>query len=86
MPRNGPEQLYSSLEAVCTFLKPLSHEIKCTENFLVSGTGSIACQLAKNVFGAAKVITTVSTKKVPKVTELLGAGVVDQSENGGIPH
>ncbi|KAG5970705.1 hypothetical protein E4U55_001504, partial [Claviceps digitariae] len=43
-----------------------------------SGTGSFACQLAKNVFGAGKVITTVSTSKVPKVPALLGEGVVDQ--------
>ena len=44
----------------------------------LSGTGSIALQLAKNVFGAGKVITTVSTAKVDKVPTLLGAGVVDQ--------
>lgn len=47
-------------------------------NSVVSGTGSFACQLAKNVFGAGKVITTVSTSKVPKVPALLGEGVVDQ--------
>lgn len=41
--------------------------------------GSLACQLAKNVFGAAKVITTVSTEKVGKIDKLLGNGVVDQS-------
>lgn len=45
----------------------------------VSGTGAYACQLAKNVFNAGKVITTVSTSKVAKVAELLGEGVVDQS-------
>ncbi|RMD44281.1 hypothetical protein DV735_g800, partial [Chaetothyriales sp. CBS 134920] len=44
----------------------------------LSGTGAYACQLAKNVFHAGKVITTVSTAKVPKVPELLGKGVVDQ--------
>ncbi|KAL7944083.1 GroES-like protein [Trichoderma barbatum] len=44
----------------------------------LSGTGAYACQLAKNVFHAGKVITTVSTTKVPKVPELLGADVVDQ--------
>lgn len=44
----------------------------------VSGVGSIAVQLAKNCLGAARVITTVSTAKVPKVEELLGKGVVDQ--------
>ncbi|KAG6004675.1 hypothetical protein E4U21_000830 [Claviceps maximensis] len=44
----------------------------------LGGTGSFACQLAKNVFGAGKVITTVSTSKVPKVPALLGEGVVDQ--------
>lgn len=44
----------------------------------LSGTGSCACQLAKNVFKAGKVITTVSTAKVAKVPELLGEGVVDQ--------
>jgi hypothetical protein len=35
--------------------------------------------LAKNVFHAGKVITTVSTAKIPQVPELLGEGVVDQS-------
>jgi NADPH:quinone reductase-like Zn-dependent oxidoreductase len=40
-----------------------------------------ACQLAKNVFHAGKVITTVSTSKVPKVPELLGEGVVDESKH-----
>ncbi|KAL2404122.1 hypothetical protein ABEF95_000605 [Exophiala dermatitidis] len=44
----------------------------------LGGTGVFACQLAKNVFGASKVITTVSTAKVPKVKELLGDGVVDE--------
>ncbi|KAK2594635.1 hypothetical protein QQS21_007672 [Conoideocrella luteorostrata] len=44
----------------------------------LGGTGSYACQLAKNVFGAGKVITTVSTAKVAKVAELLGDGVVDE--------
>ncbi|KAK5103908.1 hypothetical protein LTS08_003331 [Lithohypha guttulata] len=44
----------------------------------LSGTGSLACQLAKNVLHAGKVITTVSTAKIPKVPELLGPGVVDQ--------
>lgn len=46
----------------------------------VSGTGLYACQLAKHVFHAGKVITTVSTSKVPKVDELLGKGTVDQSK------
>lgn len=44
----------------------------------LGGTGAFACQLAKNVFKAGKVITTVSTTKIPKVPELLGEGVVDQ--------
>ncbi|KAL6831856.1 GroES-like protein [Trichoderma camerunense] len=44
----------------------------------LSGTGAYACQLAKNVFHAGKVITTVSSAKIPKVPELLGEGVVDQ--------
>ncbi|CEJ93265.1 hypothetical protein VHEMI08870 [[Torrubiella] hemipterigena] len=44
----------------------------------LSGTGAAACQLAKNVFKAGKVITTVSTAKVAKVPELLGEGVVDE--------
>jgi NADPH:quinone reductase-like Zn-dependent oxidoreductase len=47
----------------------------------VSGTGLFACQLAKNVFHAGKVITTVSTSKVEKVRELLGEGTVDESKN-----
>ena len=44
----------------------------------LSGTGLAGLQLAKNVFGAGKVITTVSTAKVDKVPALLGSGVVDQ--------
>ncbi|CCT63235.1 related to oxidoreductase [Fusarium fujikuroi] len=44
----------------------------------LSGTGALACQLAKNVFHAGKVITTVSTAKIPKVPKLLGEGTVDQ--------
>jgi NADPH:quinone reductase-like Zn-dependent oxidoreductase len=36
----------------------------------VGGVGSLACQMAKNIFGAAKVITTVSTEKVGKVDKL----------------
>ncbi|KAL1875613.1 hypothetical protein Plec18167_005549 [Paecilomyces lecythidis] len=44
----------------------------------LSGTGLFCCQLAKNVFHAGKVITTVSTSKVPKVPELLGDGTVDE--------
>lgn len=45
----------------------------------VSGVGSIAAQMAKNVFGAKKVITTVSTSKVAMVNRLLGETVVDES-------
>jgi NADPH:quinone reductase-like Zn-dependent oxidoreductase len=39
-----------------------------------------ACQLAKHVFKAGKVITTVSTSKVSKVKELLGDNTVDKSK------
>ena len=46
---------------------------------IVGGTGMFACQLAKKIFKAGKVITTVSTSKVPKVKELLGEGIVDES-------
>ncbi|CAI7592493.1 unnamed protein product [Penicillium pancosmium] len=54
----------------------------------LGGTGLFACQLAKNIFKAGKVITTVSTAKVPKVKELLGEGVVDENSiptPGGLP-
>jgi NADPH:quinone reductase-like Zn-dependent oxidoreductase len=44
----------------------------------LSGTGSLALQLLKSVFGVGKLITTVSTSKVALVPELLGQGVVDQ--------
>jgi NADPH:quinone reductase-like Zn-dependent oxidoreductase len=37
------------------------------------------CQLAKHIFKAGKVITTVSTSKVPKIKELLGDNTVDES-------
>jgi NADPH:quinone reductase-like Zn-dependent oxidoreductase len=44
----------------------------------LSGTGSFGVQLAKNVFGAGKVITTLSTGKIEKAKTLLGDGVPDQ--------
>ena len=34
--------------------------------------------MAKTIFGAEKVITTVSTSKIDKVDEVLGRGIVDQ--------
>lgn len=50
----------------------------------MSGTGLFACQLAKHVFRAGKVITTVSTSKIPKVPELLGEETVDESRDNYI--
>jgi NADPH:quinone reductase-like Zn-dependent oxidoreductase len=47
---------------------------------LVSGTGLFACQLAKHVFRAGKVITTVSTAKIPKIKDLLGEGTIDEGK------
>ncbi|KAL8358799.1 hypothetical protein RB601_009921 [Gaeumannomyces tritici] len=44
----------------------------------LSFTGSVGVQMAKNVYGATKVISTVSTPKVPIVEQHLGPGVVDQ--------
>ena len=44
----------------------------------LGGVGSTAVQLLKPVFGAGKVITTVSTKKVALVDGTLGGGLVDQ--------
>lgn len=59
--------------------------IKCADTgmsaLVVSGTGLFACQLAKKIFHAGKVITTVSTGKKSKVNELLGDNVVDESES-----
>ena len=52
----------------------------------VSGVGSVAVQMAKNVFGAEKVITTVSTMKVPMIDNLLGEGVVDESKAPKTPN
>jgi NADPH:quinone reductase-like Zn-dependent oxidoreductase len=43
----------------------------------LSGSGSVACQVFKNVYGVGKVISTVSTAKMGLVEEYL-PGVVDQ--------
>jgi NADPH:quinone reductase-like Zn-dependent oxidoreductase len=43
----------------------------------LSGTGGYGVQLAKNHFGAAHVITTVSTSKIPMVAQFLGEGIAD---------
>lgn len=43
----------------------------------LSSTGAMAAQTARHVLGAARIITTVSTAKVPLVEELL-PGVYDQ--------
>jgi NADPH:quinone reductase-like Zn-dependent oxidoreductase len=52
--------------------------LPCSDKIAVSGTGLYALQIAKKVYGA-KVITTVSTSKVPLIKELFGEGVIDES-------
>lgn len=44
----------------------------------LGGIGSLLLQLLKPVFGAGKVITTLSTAKVPRLARLIGEGLVDQ--------
>ncbi|TVY54392.1 2-methylene-furan-3-one reductase [Lachnellula cervina] len=44
----------------------------------LSGVGSAAVQMAKNAYGAEKVITTVSTRKIPMIDGFLSKGVVDE--------
>ncbi|KUJ11229.1 putative alcohol dehydrogenase [Mollisia scopiformis] len=44
----------------------------------LSGVGSVAVQMAKNVYGAQRVCTSVSTRKVGLVDGLVGEGVVDE--------
>ncbi|KAI9162867.1 NADPH-dependent alkenal/one oxidoreductase, chloroplastic [Paramyrothecium foliicola] len=43
----------------------------------LGGTGSFAVQLAQNVYKAGRVITTLSTNKIPKAAEFFGEGVID---------
>ncbi|KAK3935463.1 GroES-like protein, partial [Diplogelasinospora grovesii] len=43
----------------------------------LSATGSVGIQMLKNVFGVGKVISTVSTAKLPLVDQYLGPGMVD---------
>jgi NADPH:quinone reductase-like Zn-dependent oxidoreductase len=44
----------------------------------LSGTRIFAVQMAKNIFGAKKIITMLSTGKIEKAKELLGGGPSDQ--------
>ncbi|KAK0710611.1 chaperonin 10-like protein [Lasiosphaeris hirsuta] len=44
----------------------------------LSNCGAMFVQVVRNVYGARRVVATVSTAKVPMVERLLGAGVVDQ--------
>ena len=57
---------YSSLEGKTVYIPAA-----------LSGTGSVIIQVARNVFGASKIISTVSTAKVPLVEQHL-PGMVDQ--------
>lgn len=43
----------------------------------LSAMGSVACQMLKNVYGVGKLISTVSTPKMPLVEQLM-PGIVDQ--------
>jgi NADPH:quinone reductase-like Zn-dependent oxidoreductase len=47
----------------------------------LSGVGSLAVQVLKQVYGAGKVITTVSPGKMALVEDFLGPGVADQIVN-----
>ena len=44
----------------------------------LSGTGSFGVQLAKNIFGAGKVVTTLSSGKIEMARKLLGNETPDQ--------
>ncbi|KAK5043617.1 hypothetical protein LTR84_011377 [Exophiala bonariae] len=44
----------------------------------LSGVGTVAIQLAKNIFKVDTVITTLSPAKIAKVHEIIGHGIVDQ--------
>jgi NADPH:quinone reductase-like Zn-dependent oxidoreductase len=43
----------------------------------LGGTGSFAVQMAKNVFGAKSVVTSLSPRKVKLIGELMGEGTPD---------
>ncbi|KAJ2906795.1 hypothetical protein MKZ38_010786 [Zalerion maritima] len=45
----------------------------------LGGAGSVGCQVAKRVYGAEKVITSLSTAKMPMVEKHLGLGIIDQA-------
>ena len=59
---------------------PVTYSEQTADSNKVGCTGAFTCQLAKTVFRAGKVITTVSTSKVTQVPTYLGEGVVDQSK------
>jgi len=68
---------YQSLQAGANKLHGLEGKTVFIPGGL-SATGSFGVQLAKAAFEAGKVITTLSTAKIPKLPELIGQGVADQ--------
>ncbi|KAH8593925.1 chaperonin 10-like protein [Bisporella sp. PMI_857] len=76
-----PVSAHTAIQALTRIDSELPGGLKGKTVFVTAGLGGIGCvalQLLKPVFGAGKVITTLSTGKINLLPTILGDGLVDQ--------
>ena len=76
-----PVSAHTAIQALVEVNNSMPGGLKGKTVFVTAGLGGIghiALQLLKPVFGAEKVITTLSTSKIHLLPRLLGEGLVDQ--------
>lgn len=72
--------VYQSIKLALEYMGPSGGTLEGKTVFVpgaLSATGSVGCQVLKNVYGVGKLISTVSTPKVPLVEQYM-PGIVDE--------